>query len=64
MRNELIDRSTSEGPDHEGDLLLHVLQKSSETALQRYEHPVYDSELGQGTKGWYKMAISENRFIK
>lgn len=55
MRNELIQRSNLMLPDHEGDKLWHVLQKSSETALQRYEHPSYDFELGQGPSGWYKM---------
>lgn len=55
MRNELIQRSHFMLPDHEGDKVWDVLQKSSETALQRYEHPVYDSELGQGPMGWYKM---------
>jgi exosome complex exonuclease RRP6 len=55
MRNELIERSNLALPNHEGDKLWDVLQKSSETALQRYEHPVYDFELGQGLSGWYKM---------
>ncbi|EMD00152.1 hypothetical protein BAUCODRAFT_366269 [Baudoinia panamericana UAMH 10762] len=55
MRNELVQRSTFGKMDHEGDKLWDVLQKSSETALQRYEHPVYDFDLGQGTVGWYKL---------
>ena len=55
MRNELIQRSNLMLPDHDGDKLWHVLQRSNETALQRYEHPTYDSDLGQGTSGWYKM---------
>jgi exosome complex exonuclease RRP6 len=55
MRNELIERSNLALPNHEGDKLWDVLQKSSETALQRYEHPVYDTKLGQGQSGWYKM---------
>ena len=55
MRNELIQRSNLMLPDHDGDRLWHVLQRSNETALQRYEHPTYDSDLGQGTSGWYKM---------
>ncbi|KAK5173134.1 exosome nuclease subunit [Saxophila tyrrhenica] len=55
MRNELIQRSDFSTPNHEGDKLWDVLQKSSETALQRYEHPEYDQELGQGPAGWYKM---------
>ncbi|KAK1069263.1 exosome nuclease subunit [Friedmanniomyces endolithicus] len=55
MRNELIQRSDFTRPNHEGDKLWDVLQKSSETALQRYEHPIYDTELGQGPAGWYKL---------
>ncbi|WPH04268.1 Hypothetical protein R9X50_00715700 [Acrodontium crateriforme] len=55
MRNELIERSDFSKPDHEGDKIWDVLQKSSEVALQRYEHPIYDYELGQGSMGWYKM---------
>ncbi|KXT10745.1 hypothetical protein AC579_6848 [Pseudocercospora musae] len=55
MRNELIQRSDFGLPDHEGDKLWDVLTKSSETALQRYEHPIYDVENGQGSFGWYKL---------
>ncbi|KAK3718724.1 exosome nuclease subunit [Vermiconidia calcicola] len=55
MRNELIQRSDFSLPNQEGDKISHVLQRSSETALQRYEHPVYDLELGLGPMGWYKM---------
>lgn len=55
MRNELIQRSNFSVANHEGDKLWDVLQKSSDTALQRYEHPIYDAELGQGSNGWYKM---------
>lgn len=55
MRNELIERSDMSLQDGEGDRIWHVLEKSSETALQRYEHPVYDPDLGLGSQGWYKM---------
>lgn len=54
MRNELIQRSDFSIPNQEGDKLWDVLYKSGETALQRYEHPIYDPELGQGSMGWYK----------
>lgn len=53
MRNELIQKSDFTIPNHEGDKIWDVLQKSSETALQRYEHPVYDTEFGQGSGGWF-----------
>ncbi|EME39736.1 hypothetical protein DOTSEDRAFT_138360 [Dothistroma septosporum NZE10] len=55
MRNELVQRSDFSKPDHEGDKVWDVLQKSNEVALQKYEHPIYDAELGQGAGGWYKM---------
>ena len=55
MRNDLIQRSDFSRERDEGDLIWNVLHKSNETALQRYEHPLYDSELGQGPMGWYKM---------
>ena len=55
MRNELITKSDLKKPNHESDKIWDVLTKSSETALQQYEHPVYDTELGQGTMGWYKL---------
>ena len=53
IRNELLDQSDFSDPDK--DLILRVLEKSKETALQRYEHPVYDVEFGLGTGGWYKL---------
>jgi len=55
MRNELIAKSNFSMPDREGDKVNDVLKKSSEVALQRYEHPIYDYELGQGSGGWYKL---------
>jgi exosome complex exonuclease RRP6 len=53
MRNELIEKSDFSDP--EKNKLRDVLLKSRDTALQRYEHPFYDTELGLGTAGWYKM---------
>ncbi|TKA22373.1 hypothetical protein B0A50_08255 [Salinomyces thailandicus] len=55
VRNDLIRRSNFDLPDHEGDKIHDVLIRSSETALQVYEHPIYDTELGQGPGGWYKL---------
>ncbi|KAL1800132.1 hypothetical protein ACET3X_000474 [Alternaria dauci] len=53
MRNELVEKSDFSNP--EKNKIQDVLQKSKETALQRYEHPVYDMEMGLGTAGWYKL---------
>lgn len=53
MRNELVEKSDFSNP--EKDKVTDVLNKSCETALQRYEHPIYDTELGLGPVGWYKL---------
>ncbi|KAL6703474.1 exosome nuclease subunit [Coniothyrium glycines] len=53
MRNELIEKSDFSNPER--NKVHDVLQKSKETSLQRYEHPVYDAELGLGNGGWYKL---------
>lgn len=53
MRNELVERSNFSDP--EKDKVTDVLQKSRETALQRYEHPIYDHDLGLGPGGWYRL---------
>jgi exosome complex exonuclease RRP6 len=53
MRNELVEKSDFSNP--EKDKVTDVLNKSRETALQRYEHPIYDSELGLGAVGWYRL---------
>lgn len=55
MRNELIQKSDFDVPNHEKDKINDVLVKSMDTALQRYEHPIYDVERGLGPMGWYKM---------
>ncbi|KAG9566792.1 hypothetical protein KCU79_g3475, partial [Aureobasidium melanogenum] len=55
MRNELIEKSDFSVPNHEKDKIHDVLTRSRDTALQRYEHPVYDAAQGQGAGGWYKM---------
>ncbi|KAF1920592.1 ribonuclease H-like domain-containing protein [Ampelomyces quisqualis] len=55
MRNELVKRS--DFSDSEKNKVRDVLLKSKETALQRYENPVYDSELGLGTAGWHKLIM-------
>lgn len=53
MRNELVERSDFSDP--EKNKVHDVQEKSKEYALQRYEHPVYDRELGLGPVGWHKV---------
>lgn len=51
LRNELLEKSDASGPD--GNLIDHVLSKSKEVALQRYERPFYDARRGMGSGGWF-----------
>ncbi|KAJ4339875.1 exosome nuclease subunit [Ascochyta clinopodiicola] len=53
MRNELVEKSDFSDP--EKNKVHDVQEKSKEYALQRYEHPVYDRDLGLGPVGWYKV---------
>ncbi|KAJ4348419.1 exosome nuclease subunit [Didymosphaeria variabile] len=53
MRNELVEKS--DFSNSKTNKVLEVLTKSKDTALQRYEHPIYDSELGLGSTGWYRL---------
>ncbi|KAF2871013.1 exosome complex exonuclease-like protein Rrp6 [Massariosphaeria phaeospora] len=55
MRNELVEKSDFSDPER--DKILQVLERSREVALQRYEHPIYDTELGLGPVGWYKLML-------
>jgi exosome complex exonuclease RRP6 len=55
MRNELVEKSDFSDP--EKNKVQDVLMKSKEVALQRYEHPVYDTELGLGSMGWHKLIM-------
>ena len=55
MRNKLVEKSDFSNPER--NKVQDVLQKSKETALQRYEHPIYDTELGLGPVGWYKLIL-------
>ncbi|KAK1753090.1 ribonuclease H-like domain-containing protein [Echria macrotheca] len=50
LRNELVEASDRDDP--EKDLIGKVLQKSQETALQRYENIIYDAATGLGVRGW------------
>ncbi|OQO05150.1 hypothetical protein B0A48_08170 [Cryoendolithus antarcticus] len=55
MRNELIERSDFHAPNFEKDKVHDVCERSKDYALQRYKHPVYDFDFGQGSGGWYKL---------
>lgn len=53
MRNELVERSNFDDPEQ--DRVQAVLDRSKETALQRYEHAFYDEREGQGSTGWFQL---------
>ncbi|RMZ70529.1 exosome complex exonuclease Rrp6 [Pyrenophora seminiperda CCB06] len=53
MRNELVNKS--DFSDAQKNKVHDVLQNSRDTSLKRYEHPIYDSTMGLGTAGWYKL---------
>jgi exosome complex exonuclease RRP6 len=55
MRNELIEKSDFSDPER--NKVQDVLEKSKETALQRYETPIYDTEFGLGSAGWYRLYL-------
>ncbi|KAI0414335.1 ribonuclease H-like domain-containing protein [Xylaria grammica] len=58
LRNELL--SSSQPGTQSSDLMHHVLDKSKETSLRRYESSVYDAETGQGPFGWFNMLIRQS----
>ncbi|KAH6891277.1 ribonuclease H-like domain-containing protein [Thelonectria olida] len=51
VRNDLIEKSDSKS--EETNLIERALQKSRELSLSRHEHPGYDEETGEGSRGWY-----------
>ncbi|CAF3570589.1 hypothetical protein SNK03_012085 [Fusarium graminearum] len=50
VRNELV--AASDKTDADKDLIGRALEKSREQSLSRYEHPDYDEETGEGSRGW------------
>lgn len=57
MRNELIEKSDPTIPN--GSFIVEVCEKSKAVSLQRYEHPIYDEQYGQGSNGWYNMLFRQ-----
>ncbi|OAK95008.1 hypothetical protein IQ06DRAFT_259123 [Phaeosphaeriaceae sp. SRC1lsM3a] len=55
MRNELVEKSNFSDPER--NKVQDVLRKSKEVALQRYENPIYDTQLGSGSMGWHKLVM-------
>lgn len=57
LRNELISESDRSNP--EKDYISRALQRSKELALSRYEHPNFNEETGQGSRGWYNFILKQ-----
>lgn len=57
MRNELIEKS--DPTISNGGLIVDVCERSKAVSLQRYEHPIYDEQYGQGSNGWYNMLFRQ-----
>ncbi|KAF4345306.1 Exosome complex exonuclease rrp6 [Fusarium beomiforme] len=51
VRNELV--AASDRGDLDKDYIGRAVEKSREQSLSRYEHPGYDEETGEGSRGWY-----------
>ncbi|KAF4453092.1 hypothetical protein F53441_4179 [Fusarium austroafricanum] len=51
VRNELV--AASDRSDVDKDYIGRAVEKSREQSLSRYEHPGYDEETGEGSRGWY-----------
>ncbi|PHH76061.1 hypothetical protein CDD82_4149 [Ophiocordyceps australis] len=51
LRNELV--SSSNRKVAETDYIERALERSRQLSLSRHEHPDYDAQSGQGSRGWY-----------
>ncbi|KAK5995546.1 Exosome complex exonuclease rrp6 [Cladobotryum mycophilum] len=58
IRNELVASSSRNDPD--SDLIRRALEKSRELSLSRYEHPDYNDETGEGSRGWYGYVLKNS----
>ncbi|PHH62869.1 hypothetical protein CDD81_6587 [Ophiocordyceps australis] len=55
LRNELV--SCSNRKVAETDYIEHALERSRQLSLSRHEHPDYDAQSGQGSRGWYNQLL-------
>ena len=51
VRNDLI--AASEAPGADKNYIEQALERSRELSLSRHEHPGYNEETGEGSRGWY-----------
>ncbi|KAL7805807.1 ribonuclease H-like domain-containing protein [Trichoderma aethiopicum] len=58
IRNDLVQVSDRSDPDK--DLIGRVLEKSRELSLSRHEHPEFNEETGEGSRGWYNFVLKNS----
>lgn len=58
IRNELNERSDKNNPEE--NYIEHVMERSKETSLRRYEKFVYDAETGRGPLGWFNPLMKQS----
>ncbi|PTB61923.1 hypothetical protein BBK36DRAFT_1189710 [Trichoderma citrinoviride] len=58
IRNDLVKVSDRSDPDK--DLIGRVLEKSRELSLSRHEHPEFNEETGEGSRGWYNFVLKNS----
>ncbi|KAH7155121.1 ribonuclease H-like domain-containing protein [Dactylonectria estremocensis] len=51
VRNDLV--TASDTANKETNLIERALERSRELSLSRHEHPGYNEETGEGSRGWY-----------
>lgn len=51
VRNDLV--AASDSTSTEKNYIERALQRSRELSLSRHEHPGYNEETGEGSRGWY-----------
>lgn len=58
VRNDLI--AASEAPDADKNYTDRALERSRELSLSRHEHPGYNEETGEGSRGWYSYVFKHS----
>lgn len=58
VRNDLVDASDRSDPDK--DFIARALKNSQELSLSRHEHPDFNEENGDGSRGWYNYVLKHS----
>ncbi|KFA75864.1 hypothetical protein S40288_01890 [Stachybotrys chartarum IBT 40288] len=60
VRNDLLAASDRNNPER--DFIGRTLERSRELSLSRHEHPGFDEETGEGSRGWYAYILKNAHF--